>query len=105
MNWMEMTTRGGQVKVWDVNSVNESQFTTKLYSDKVSSLQWHPSGELLCCGLQSSLYQVIDPRLATSVCEWIVGNEFDLFLYSLIYSYIHIFIWETFNIFSIIYCD
>lgn len=93
MVWMDMTTRGGQVKVWDVNSANESQFTTKLYSDKVSSLQWHPSGEFLCCGLQSSLYQVIDPRLADSVCEWIVGNGFDLFIYSFefIYSVIHLY--------------
>lgn len=42
---------------------------------RLPDMQWHPNGDLLCAGFRSRLYQVIDPRSQSNVCEWIVGPQ------------------------------
>lgn len=58
--------------MWDVNQGSDVR-SIRLLSSVCQAMQWHPNGDLLCAGFRSRLYQVIDPRSQSNVCEWIVG--------------------------------
>lgn len=69
---IRLNCSGGDCRLWDVCKEKEVR-SISLASTACQTTQWHPSGNAFCAGFHSRLYQVVDPRSGSSVCEWVVG--------------------------------